>query len=99
MAALTDERIAELEGKGFNRWQKYGKDRLYINAKSYGLECTYYKTGNIHTAYFNGESISNSDGYRLKSTKAFIDVATGELNIQTSFYDVDSIREAINSLL
>ena len=28
---MTEERIKELEKLGFRRWQKYGKDRLYIS--------------------------------------------------------------------
>lgn len=68
------DRIAELEGKGFKRWQKNGMDRMYINASALGLICTYYKTGNISNAEFRGDHISNSEGYRLKSAKTYIDL-------------------------
>ena len=66
--------IADLESKGFKRWQKNGMDRMYINASALGLTCTYYKTGSIHSAEFNGNSISNSEGYRLKAAKTYIDL-------------------------
>ena len=64
---MTEQMIAELEAKGFKRWTKGNLDRLYINAAQLGLVCQYYKTGNIRHAEFNGESISNSQGYRYKS--------------------------------
>lgn len=73
------ERIDELEALGFKRWQKGQFDRLYINADQLGLECKYYKTGNIKAAMFNGEEISNSEGYRMKAAKTYIDVTTGEV--------------------
>lgn len=68
------DRIEELTKMGFNRWQKNGMDRMYINASALGLICTYYKTGNISCAEFRGESISNSEGYRLKGAKTYIDL-------------------------
>ena len=76
---LTDNQITKLEQNGFNRWTKGDHDRLYINATQLGLKCTYYKTGSIDLAYFNGELISNSEGYRLKGAKTYVDVATGEV--------------------
>lgn len=68
------ERIDELTGLGFNRWQKNGMDRMYINASTLGLICTYYKSGNISSAEFAGERVSNSEGYRLKGAKTYIDL-------------------------
>lgn len=76
---LNEAVIKALEEKGFNRWTKGGLDRLYINAAQLGLECTYYKTGNISSAYFNGERISNSMGYSYKAAKTYIDINSGRL--------------------
>lgn len=76
---MTNEKIRELEGMGFKRWQKGEFDRLYINADQLGLECKYYKTGNIKSACFGGDEISNSEAYRMKAAKTYIDVATGEV--------------------
>lgn len=76
---LNEKTIAALEDAGFKRWQKGDYDRLYINAKELGLECDYYKTGNISSATFRGERISNSQGYRYKSAKTYIDVKTGKV--------------------
>ena len=70
---ITD-RIEEMEAKGFKRWQKNGMDRMYINASALGLICTYYKTGNISNAEFRGNQISNSEGYRMKGAKTYIDL-------------------------
>lgn len=76
---MTEQRIAELEAKGFKRWIKGTYDRLYINASVLGLVCDYYKTGNISYAEFNGEKISNAEAYRMKSAKTFVDVKTGTI--------------------
>ena len=73
---MTEERINELEGLGFKRWQKNGMDRLYINA-SLGLVLNHYKTGNVSGAWFKGETISNSKGLKMSCAKTFIDVRTG----------------------
>ena len=74
---ITETKIEELQKLGFNRWQKNGMDRLYVNAGTLGLTCTYYNTGNIRTAYFGGEEISNSRGRRLKAAKTYIDLVKG----------------------
>lgn len=74
MAKDITERIEELEAMGFKRWQKNGMDRMYINASVLGLTCTYYKTGNIQSAVFNGVDISNSEAYRIKNAKTYIDL-------------------------
>ncbi len=76
---ITNERIAELEGLGFKRWTKGNIDRLYINAGQLGLNCTYYKTGNIHSAEFQGVSVSNCHARRMKGAKTYIDVKTGRV--------------------
>lgn len=89
--------IEKLEAAGAKRWTKYGKDRLYIDAKVLGLELDHYKTGNISHAKWQGESISNSDGYRLNGSKVYVDVADGSLHVDTSFYDgFDESRELEN---
>lgn len=76
---MTQEGIELLIKKGFNRWTKAGKDRLYINASQLGLECEYYHTGNIKYAEFRGEHISNSQAYRYKAAKTYVDVVTDRL--------------------
>ena len=76
---LSEAKIKELEGKGFKRWIKGNLDRLYINAAQLGLVCSYYKTGNVSSATFNGNSVSNCEARRMKGSKTFIDVKTGKV--------------------
>lgn len=83
---INAETIAKLEAAGFNRWTKGSMDRLYINVTKLGLEVDYYKTGNVSSAKWQGELISNADGRRLLSSKVWIDVKTGELHVRTDFY-------------
>ena len=83
-AGFTDEEIKTLTDRGFNRWTKKlpnGKvmDRLYIKPEYLGLELTRYKSGNISSAKFNGETISNSEARRIEGTKCYVDVATKEV--------------------
>ena len=70
------DRIEELEAMGFKRWTKGGMDRLYINASALGLNCSYYKTGNVSNAWFDGYEISNCEARRMKASKTYIDIKT-----------------------
>lgn len=81
---FTDDEIKTLTDRGFNRWTKKlpnGKvmDRLYIKPEYLGLELTRYKSGNISSAKFNGETISNSEARRIEGTKCYVDVTTKEV--------------------
>lgn len=91
---LNEKQIAALESKGFNRWTKGNMDRLYINATMLGLELDYYKTGNISSAYWKGERISNRQGGNYKYAKTYIDIATGKV-IST----IDTLREEAETLM
>lgn len=71
---ISEETIKALEKLGFNRWTKGNIDRLYISASKLGLVCAYYKTGNISTAEFQGERISNSKAGRMMGAKTFLDL-------------------------
>jgi hypothetical protein len=76
---LTDERIEALTKLGFKRWTKGEYDRLYIDASDLGLSCTYYNSGNIRSAEFRGEPISNSRARGLKFAKTYIDIKTSKV--------------------
>lgn len=83
-AGFTDDEINTLTDRGFKRWTKKlpnGKvmDRLYIKPEYLGLELTRYKSGNISSATFNGETISNSEARRIEGTKCYVNVATKEV--------------------
>lgn len=86
---INAETIAKLEAAGFSRWTKKDMDRLYINVTKLGLEVSYYNTGNVSHAEWQGERISNADGRRLLSSKVWIDVKTGELHVRTDYYVYD----------
>ena len=91
---MTEERIDELTKVGFKRWQKGNMDRLYINASQLGLVCEYYKTGNICYAEFGGKKISNSQAYRMKNAKTFVDVKTEQV-----YSDIQDLKDAAAKLL
>ena len=74
MAKNVFEMVGELEKMGFKRWQKGGHDRLYVNADVLGLEVDYYKSGNVHSATFDGYSISNAEARRMMYSKTYIDL-------------------------
>jgi len=63
---MTKKEALEMGGR---EWQKNGNHRIYFNGGAlevlYGLEILRYKTGNISSATFNGEDISNSKANKL----------------------------------
>ena len=98
-AGFTDDEIKTLTDRGFNRWTKKlsnGKvmDRLYIKPEYLGLELTRYKSGNISSAKFNGETISNSEARRIEGTKCYVDVATKEV-----VCDRDDLKQAAQEVI
>ena len=54
---------------GFKVWAKNGKERIYLNTNPseelLGLKTEHYASGNISSAEFNGEKISNSEARRI----------------------------------
>lgn len=92
--ATKQQMIEALEAKGFNRWQKGNFDRLYVNAGTLGLVCSYYRTGNISDAYFNGRQISNCEARRMRASKTFIDVKTWKV-----YGDNDMLRAAVEKIM
>lgn len=80
---------------GGNRWQRNGMDRVYINnwAEFAGIETTRYNTGNISSASYQGEGVSNSQAYKLLGSinKVWFDAADGKLYAR---YGYDESRVA-----
>lgn len=91
---MEEKVIEKCVNAGMNRWTKGNFDRLYANAEVLGLECSYYKTGNISYATFNGEKISNSWARELKDAKTYIDIKTGTVNSRSNL-----LREACEAML
>ncbi|MFI5687928.1 hypothetical protein [Streptomyces sp. NPDC051636] len=69
---------------GGNRWQRGDKDRVYLNnwAEFAGIETSHYNTGNISSASYQGDGISNSQAYKLLGSidKVWFDAADGKLH-------------------
>lgn len=86
---MSEKDIAKLLEAGGKRWSKYGKDRIYIDVETLGLEVEYYKTGNVRNATWQGERISNADARRLLGSKVYVDCADGSLHVSTDFYIYD----------
>lgn len=98
---MTQERIEELT-KRFGRWTKEGYngkmyDRIYFNAKDLGLKVEYYKTGNVSDAFIDGKRISNCECRRILGSKAYYDLTTDKLVIDSKMdqYFGEQIRSLI----
>lgn len=77
---LSEKTIKALESKGFNRWAKCDKDRLYFDLEKAGLlEIDRYKSGRISYSEFQGEEISHSLASKLLGVKVWLDVQTGKM--------------------
>lgn len=100
---------------GGSRWQRNGMDRVYINdwAAFAGIETSRYNTGNISSASYQGEGISNSQASKLLNSidKVWFDAADGKLHGRFGYGEsriatreelwqavVDGIRTAITAL-
>ncbi|MEW2415268.1 hypothetical protein AB0953_16355 [Streptomyces sp. NPDC046866] len=83
---ITPENLVAIGG---SRWQRGDMDRIYFNnpAQLAGLETSHYKTGNISGAYWQGELISNSQGYKLATSidKLWYDLADGQFHCRFGF--------------
>ncbi|MFF5445515.1 hypothetical protein [Streptomyces sp. NPDC012888] len=81
--------VETLTAVGGNRWQRNGMDRIYFNnpAQLAGLELHHYKTGNIAGAYWQGELISNSQGYKLATCidKLWFDTVDGQFHCRFGY--------------
>tara|TARA_R100000734_G_scaffold11271_1_gene8454 strand:+ start:1188 stop:1499 length:312 start_codon:yes stop_codon:yes gene_type:complete len=72
-----------IEDDCHNLWEKYNKKRLYLDfAKIVNLQINRYNTGNISSAYLEGEKISNSKASKYIQGKAFIDLTSNKLQCQ-----------------
>ncbi|GHB14568.1 hypothetical protein GCM10010330_80310 [Streptomyces tendae] len=76
--------IETMTAIGGNRWTKAGHDRVYLNNwdEFAGLEVTRYNTGNISTASYQDQGISNSQAYKILGCidKVWFDAADGKLH-------------------
>lgn len=81
--------VVTMTAIGGRRWQKNGMDRVYLNdwAELAGIETSHYGTGNIASASYQGETISNSQAYKLLGSidKVWFDAADGKLHCRYGF--------------
>lgn len=74
---------------GGNRWTKNGHDRVYLNnwTDFAGIETSHYNTGNISSATYQGEVISNSQAGKLLGCidKVWFDSADGKLHCRYGY--------------
>lgn len=70
----------KLEALGIDAWERGEMKRYYINSDKleavFGLEVSYYKTGNLCWARLNGEGISNAKAAKLIGRAIFFDAAS-----------------------
>jgi len=87
-----------IEDKENNLWEKYNKRRLYLDfAKIVNLEVDRYNTGNISSAFLEGEKISNSKAYKYLQGKAYIDLNTNTLECQYMHSDIiELLQDALS---
>lgn len=78
---INPETIATLEANGWKRWTKGAADRLYLNTIP-----TLVVAGTVGSSKFDGKNITNADARRLMGSKVYIDLATGELHVDTQYY-------------
>ena len=78
----TEQKLVDA---GLYVWENYGKKRIYINGfadmmKAFPeLSISFYKTGNVSSAYYKGEKISNGKAKKLiPAGKAFYDCISDE---------------------
>lgn len=84
MSAYTQEQIDALKEIG-SEWQKNEMHRIYFNDLDvwYGLDCSYYNSGNICGATLDGEKISNTSARKIQgrlSGKLFFDLADNKFH-------------------
>ncbi len=84
---LNKNVIEILVNKGFVRWTKAGKDRLYINPKVTGLiDACYYKSGNVRSCTVDGRYIANNSAPGILSAKLWIDIQDESTHADTLSY-------------
>lgn len=62
--ALDIEKLVRIGGK---EWQKGELHRVYFDDLPtwYGLDCSFYNTGNVQSARVDGQTVSNAEGRRI----------------------------------
>lgn len=79
MSDFNIEKILELG----NEWKGGSHHRVYFNDFSeFGLDVSFYKTGNVSGATWQGESLSNGKATEMLSAKIYYDMNENKFVIQ-----------------
>ena len=89
----TEKLITALEEKGFKRWTKGDKDRMYIDAEKLGLKVQKYGSGAVKHAEWDGEKISNREGASMLHAKTYLDLT--DMSVHSDDSDLFAAAEAI----
>lgn len=89
----TEKLITALEEKGFKRWTKGDKDRMYIDAEKLGLKVLKYGSGAVKHAEWRGEKISNRAGTAMLHAKTYLDLT--DMSVHSDDSDLLAAAEAI----
>ena len=91
--AATEKLITALEEKGFKRWTKGDKDRMYIDAEKLGLKVQKYGSGAVKHAEWDGEKISNREGAAMLHAKTYLDLT--DMSVHSDDSDLLAAAEAV----
>lgn len=91
--AATETLITALEERGFKRWTKGDKDRMYIDAEKLGLKVQKYGSGAVKHAEWLEEKISNRAGASMLHAKTFLDLT--DMSVHSDDSDLLAAAEAI----
>ena len=103
-AVKTVNYVQSMEAKGFSYWSTadHKIKRLYLNIKKAGLlEVEYYKSGNVSSAVWMGNPISNNEARHLLNVKCYIDLSDNnhELQARGDAVEKEIVLEAAKGLV
>ena len=104
MAWAAVKYVRVMESKGFNYWSTadHKIKRLYLNIKKAGLlNVEYYKSGNVSSAEWMDNPISNSKARKLLNVKCYIDLSDDnhELQVKGDATEAAMVLEAAKGLV
>ena len=89
----TEKLITALEERGFKRWTKGDKDRMYVDTEKLGLKVQKYGSGAVKRAEWQGEKISNREGASMLHAKTYLDLT--DMAVHSDDSDLLAAAEAI----
>lgn len=87
---IANANLEQLQKIGGKFWEKHGCRRVYFNNldEILGLHLTFFGTGNIKLAYFDGERISNSLANKilgdLCDIKLWVELCNGSIQVRSA---------------